>query len=188
MYVEMGFQLNLYRQNHFGIPWREGGRDCTGKRGAGQDQGGGEEGGRGQEGQGDEVGPEQIKVDKARNPAAASATATKNEKEEEAVRRTTADKRRRGVKRSGKWETTTAAAKAMAMATVTTTAVATVTGDGNCDGNGKRRAAAVAKDHLAGDAAVDIYIPHVIINFSWVLIVNEFIYCSGRRTVSYAEL
>ncbi len=118
----------------------------------------------------------QIKVDKARRMVAAAATATKNEKEEETARKTTADKRQRSAKRQRFCvERRRRCLERMRGRDVNTTTNGKMrdyhsggkgNGDGNsdndscgngngiCDGNGKCRATAVANDLLAGDAAV----------------------------------
>jgi hypothetical protein len=80
-------------KNHFGIPQREGGKGCTGKSGSDQDRGGEWEAAKARRAKEVRWVQKRIKVDKARRTAATAATAFKNEEEEEAVRRMTADKR-----------------------------------------------------------------------------------------------
>ncbi len=117
-----------------------------------------------------------IKVDKARRTAAAAATTAKNEKEEEVARWTTADKRWCGAMRQRfcieRWRRCFKRMRGRVINATTNCQMrdyhSSSKGNGdsdsdnnscgiddnNCDGNGKRRAAAVANDHLAGDAAV----------------------------------
>jgi hypothetical protein len=155
-------------ENNFGLPRCKGGRGCTGKRGAVRIKEGERETAEARRAKEVRWVQKRIKVDKA--------IATKNEKEEEAGRRMTAVKRRSGAKRQKfcvkrqrqcfertRGEGTNATTNRQ-MIDYHSGSKGNGNGDSdndscgngndNCDGNRKFCAAAVANDHLAGDATV----------------------------------